>query len=194
MTHCAQNRSEKSQNYLPWFDWPRAVDVLETVCARSGGALYSGRVLAESVHVRGAVVLKGHIEAARGNVLSLPCVVVDAISTGETVTIRATSNPAEPVWLANLRDVSLSKDTEILGETVRSIMNSIKPDNHAAIDQQLASVNVANAAPSHLLAVLTSLFTWREVLPQWGALRDRAFEHYKAQQVKGVDRAFKGLM
>lgn len=130
----------------------------------------------------------------------IPSTLAEQISSAqaETATWDKETIPAvedvEPEWLINLKDSSLSNDTQTLGFTVRSILEDIKPDNWKLIDHRLASVDVAKAAPAHLLAVLSSLFTWREVLKEWGGLRDRALSHYQAQKIAGVDFAFKGLM
>lgn len=98
-----------------------------------------------------------------------------------------------PVWLVNLKNPCLSKDIVTLGLTVNSVLDDIANNNLEDMDKKLASVNVVEAHPSHLMAVLTSLFTWRRVLTQWPLLRDRAYRHYKDQNIKGLDTAFKGL-
>lgn len=104
------------------------------------------------------------------------------------------SAPAlEPTWLTNLRDGTVSKDTETLSLTVRSVLDSIDVRSYAEIDAQLASVDVTSAAPSHVLAVLSSLFTWRDVLVEWPFLRDRAEQHFREKQLPGTENAFKGL-
>jgi hypothetical protein len=100
----------------------------------------------------------------------------------------------EPTWLANLRDCSLSRDTVTLSLTVHSILDSITAGDYTEVDKHLATVDVTKAVPSHLLAVLRSLFTWRSVLVQWPILRDKALQHYRQEQVHGVENAFKGLM
>jgi hypothetical protein len=87
----------------------------------------------------------------------------------------------------------LPKDTETLGSTVRSVFSSIETANYAEIDRLLASVDVTKATPSHLVAVLSSLFSWRDFLIQWPILRDKAFHHYQAEGTRGVERAFAGL-
>ena len=195
MTHYAQLRSETSQNYLNWRDWPRALDVSELLSAPNGGGFYRGNVLAGSTYARGERVVVEKNEGFLSRFLSVQRI-LEALIVGETVTIPAIASTAvaEPAWLVNLRNPLLSKDTVTLGATVRSIMSSINPDTRVEIGAQLASVDVSKAAPSHLLAVLTSLFTWREELPEWKVLRDKAYEHYSEKQLKGVDRAFKGLM
>lgn len=98
-----------------------------------------------------------------------------------------------PVWLQNLKNPNLSKSIDSLSTTINSVLDDIESNNLSDIDQKLASINVLEAPPSHLMAVLTSLFTWREVLTQWPLLRDRAYCFYKEQNIKGLDTAFKGL-
>lgn len=98
-----------------------------------------------------------------------------------------------PVWLQNLSTPHLSKSTESLSTTVHSVLDDIQANNLQDMDKKLASINVLEAPPSHLVAVLTSLFTWRFVLLEWPLLRDRAYAHYQAQNIKGLDNAFKGL-
>lgn len=99
----------------------------------------------------------------------------------------------EPLWLVNLRRPDIATDTATLGATVRSILDCITPDNYASINTQLASIDETLAAPGHLVAVLSSLYTWRERLPAWSDLRDRAMQHCLKNQVKGTAAAFKGL-
>lgn len=98
-----------------------------------------------------------------------------------------------PVWIQNLKNPHLSKSTESLSNTVHSVLDDIQSNNLPDIDKKLASVNVLEAPPSHLMAVLTSLFTWRFVLVEWPLLRDRAYSYYQEQNIKGLDNAFKGL-
>lgn len=98
-----------------------------------------------------------------------------------------------PIWLQNLRNPHLSKSMDCLSTTVHSVLDDIQSNDLQDMDKKLASINVLEAPPSHLMAVLTSLFTWRKVLPQWPLLRDRAYTYYQNQHVKGLDNAFKGL-
>lgn len=99
-----------------------------------------------------------------------------------------------PIWLQNLSNPHLSKSTETLSTTVHSVLDDIQLNDLLDMDKKLASVNVLEASPSHLVAVLTSLFTWRFVLLQWPLLRDRAYAYYQQQNLKGLDNAFKGLL
>lgn len=98
-----------------------------------------------------------------------------------------------PVWIQNLKNPHLSKSTESLSITVHSVLDDIQSSNLSDFDKKLASINVIEAHPSHLLAVLTSLYTWRKVLLQWPLLRDRAYCYYQEQNIKGTTLAFKGL-
>lgn len=107
-------------------------------------------------------------------------------------TISHTSEDC-PIWLANLKNPHLAKDIGTLGLTINSVLDDIAHNNLEDMDNKLASVNVSEAPCSHLLAVLTSLFTWRHVLNQWPLLRDRFHSYCKEQNIKGTDRAFKGL-
>lgn len=98
-----------------------------------------------------------------------------------------------PIWLQNLSNPNLSKTIEVLATTVRSVLSDITTNHVSDIDKKLGLINVLEAPPSHLLAVLTSLFTWRTELPQWSLLRDKAYNYYIEKNIRGVDNAFKGL-
>ena len=96
-------------------------------------------------------------------------------------------------WEEYLRDPALPKDTVTLGNTVRSVLDDIRTRDLTTIDLALEKIDVTTASPAHLCAVLSSLYTWRTVLPSWSILRDRALSHYRNIGIIGADTAFKGL-
>lgn len=98
-----------------------------------------------------------------------------------------------PQWVLNLQQPHLSKDTATLGITTRSLFESVDLYGLAVVDKYLANVDVLQASPSHLVCVISSLFSYRFVLQHWSTLRDNAVAHYRSLGMN-VDKALKGLI
>lgn len=63
----------------------------------------------------------------------------------------------------------------------------------ASVGADLARVDVALAHPSHLMAVLRGLFSWRHEIQEWSALRDAAHAEFSARGMD-ADALMKGLL
>lgn len=102
--------------------------------------------------------------------------------------------PAKPsTWLVNLSRRDASRDPEVLGATMDSVIDDLMFKGKECVDADLLKVDVKLAHASHLMAVLRGLFSWRDQVPNWYVLRDRAAAELDGREMK-LDVIMKGLM
>lgn len=81
-----------------------------------------------------------------------------------------------------------------LSEIINSLLDEVELFGAAAVDGALARIDVTRARDSHLVAVLSTLFTWRSELPSWTTLRDRTVVELGRRGFDNLDVAMQGLL
>lgn len=113
-------------------------------------------------------------------------------SLSETVVV-AHVRLAVSAWCANLKGIHLSSDVEQLSLTINSLIDDVRKDE-IKVNKELLQIDVKNASASHLVAVLSTLFSWRSTMGNWQILLERSVKELKGRNIEGVDAALNGLI
>lgn len=98
------------------------------------------------------------------------------------------------IWLKNLQNINESSSTEVLGTTVRSLFSDMHNKGSDFVNEKLVQINVQEASPAHLVAVLSSLFNWRNIMTNWKPFRQKMVEEFKRHEIPNIEMALKGLL
>lgn len=93
-----------------------------------------------------------------------------------------------------LEDINENSSTSNLGITVNSLFNDIEEKGPDYINDQLALIEVSKGNPAHLVAVLNTLFTWRNIVSNWKPFRVRMLAEFKDRKIENIESSLKGLL
>lgn len=103
-------------------------------------------------------------------------------------------NNTTPLWRKKLEDINESSCTTNLGITISSLFNDMENYDKSHINKQLALIDVSKGNPAHLVAILSTLFTWRDSMSNWKSLRAKMVVEFKKRKIENVEEILKGLL
>lgn len=122
--------------------------------------------------------------AVGADISSVLALVDDAIFRPEKKRAPVLKFPvSDAKWLLNVNCINSNNDLEGISSTIKSLMEQLRKDP-ASVAADLEKIELPNANAMHLVAILRSLFGWRNVVGTWRVLRDRAESEFQRRNLK----------
>lgn len=195
----------KPENFIGGFDLPRLAELDRSSGAyRLDAAGYKLHKLVVAHTVTGTRDLIRGLAAQFAGVADVAHLIVLAGSPARTHRLISASEPnaaapvlatvvtrAETAWLTNVNDANASTTAKSLAKTINTLMAVLRAGDVAAIN--LSLIDRGTPSAEHLVAILRSLYSWRETIPGWRELHDfakvnLASRNYDAERLlRGLD-------
>jgi hypothetical protein len=96
-------------------------------------------------------------------------------------------------WLENLKIKDLSTKYEVLAITINSLLDEIEDGKIQKVNQQLLEIDMTQSCPSHLVAVMSSLYSLRYNLSNWVVFKNNIIKELYSRNFN-VEESLKGLL